>query len=137
MVIGYQNLLSIPRLKNGAGGAAKDGDFVSLIGGNPRGAGTRAAQIHAGKPAILEVDIPVASQFASYLCQIRDESGRTLYEDRVSAFEAKQTVHLIAPAGTLRGGIYNLVIAGEVRDASGTPSQTQIEQLQFSAEILP
>jgi hypothetical protein len=136
LIIGYQNVLTIPHLKSAAADTAKDGDLVSLIGADSRGAG-RAVQVHAGKAVILELDIPAASQFVSYVCELREDSGRVLYKDTISAQDAKRTVHLIVPAGLLSAGNYNVVIAGETRDTSGTPSQTQIAQLQFSVEILP
>lgn len=135
LVIGYQNFVSIPRLERSAVSSGQSADLVSLIGANSRAEGARSYQLHRDKPAILEVDIPTSSAFVSYDCRLQDVSGNAIYEQRVSAAEAKQTVHLIVSAGHLRSGNYTLTVLGEQTGGQGSPAE--VERLSFAVEFLP
>ena len=138
LVVGYQNFVTIPHLKTTSPvEAGMDGDLVSLIGANSRSESSGPVQIHQSKPAILEVDIPSAGEFTSYVCRLQDGVGRSIYEARISAVDAKRTVHLIVPQGRLQSQKYSLVVFGETASKSGTPAETEIERLIFEVEILP
>jgi hypothetical protein len=135
LVIGYQNFVSIPRLQRNAVSSGQAADLVSLIGANSRAEGARSYQLHRDKPAILEVDIPTTAGFAGYACRLQDGWGRVAYEQRVSAAEAKQTIHLIVPAGLLHAGNYTLTVLGEQTGGQGSPAE--VEQLVFHVEFVP
>ena len=139
LVVCYQSFVTIPRLQRGgvARTTAQNADFVSLIGANSRAEGAKTFQIHRDRPAILEVDVPASGEFASYLCQLRDASGRTIYESRVSAADAKSTVHLILPKGAVERGEYSLAIVGLGSSPANISSGNEIERLTFSVEMLP
>src|SRR5262249_19205312 len=109
-----------------------DGDFVSLIGANSRSEGVKSFQIHGDKPVILEVDISVSGQFASYVCEVQNEAGQSIYRDKVPGSEANRTVHLIVPKGTLTAGTYTLVMFGERSNASGAAARTEIDRFRFT-----
>src|SRR3989440_65285 len=130
LVVGYQNFVTIPGLQRSATSGGQSADFVSLIGANSRGEGAQAYQIHGDRPAILEVDIPTTEGFANYNCQLQDASGHVVYEQRVSAADAKRTVHMIVPGGQLRAGSYMLRVLGE--QASGQGSPAEVERLTFT-----
>jgi hypothetical protein len=139
LVVCYQSFVTIPKLQRGgvARTTAQNADFVSLIGANSRAEGAKPFQIHRDRPAILEVDVPASGEFASYLCQLRDASGRTIYESRVSAADAKSTVHLILPKGALDAGEYSLAVIGQGTSSANVSSGDEIERLTFSVEMLP
>jgi Putative zinc-finger len=139
LVVCYQSFVTIPKLQRGAVArtTAQNADFVSLIGTNSRAEGAKTFQIHRDRPAILEVDVPASREFASYLCQLRDASGRTIYESRVSAADAKSTVHLILPEGAVEPGEYSLAVIGLGTSPANTNSGNEIERLTFSVEMLP
>lgn len=139
LVVCYQSFVTIPRLQRGgvARTNVQNADFVSLIGANSRAEGAKSFQIHRGRPAILEVDVPASGEFASYLCQLRDASGRTIYESRVSAADAKSTVHLILPKGALAAGEYSLAVIGQGTSPVNISSGNEIERLTFFVEMLP
>jgi hypothetical protein len=139
LVLGYQNLVTIPHLKSAsiASIAGFDGDLVSLIGANSRSESAKRIRVHGTKPAILELDVPSTGEFTNYVCQLQDEKGQSVYEDRISADVAKKTVHLIVPGGRLQSQKYSLVISGENAVKPGIPSQTEIDRLAFTVEILP
>jgi hypothetical protein len=139
LVVCYQSFVTIPKLQRGVAvpTTVHKADFVSLIGANSRSEGSKSFQIHGDRPAILEVDVPASGEFASYLCQLRDASGRTISEDHVAAADAKSTVHLILPKGALKPGEYSLAILGQGSSLAGASSRNEIERLTFSVGMLP
>jgi hypothetical protein len=139
LIVGFQNVVTIPRLKSATSSAMKmqDGDFVSLVGADTREEGGRLFRIRRDRPAILEVDIPRVSEFANYVCELQDESGRSLYQERVSANDAKTSVHFIVPRGELQAGKYAVIILSESPANSGAVSQTEIGRLPFTIELVP
>jgi Putative zinc-finger len=139
LIVCYQGFVTIPRVKRAAAApmAAQNADFVSLIGVNSRSEGAKTFQIHRARPAILEIDIPTSGEFASYLCQIQEASGRTVSQDRISDAEAKSTVHLIVPNGALKAGTYSLSIFGESSSAANAGSRSEVERFSFSVQMLP
>jgi len=138
LVLGYQNLVTIPRLKSESATAivGQNADLVSLIGMNSRGDDAKAFQIRGNKPTILEVDIPPTSEFSGYVCRLQDEAGRSIYEERVSSPEAKKTVNLIVPQGRLQTQKYTLAIFGEGPANPHATSQNEVERIAFTVEIL-
>jgi Putative zinc-finger len=139
LVVCYQSFVTIPKLRRAEAlpAAAQSADFVSLIGANSRAEGTKRFSIHRDRLAILEVDVPTSGEFASYLCQLRDASGRTIYEHHVSAADAKSTVHLILPKGALQAGEHSLAIIGLGSSPATVNSENEIARLIFSVEMLP
>jgi hypothetical protein len=71
------------------------------------------------------------------VCLVQNASGGTIYKAEVSAAEAKQTVHLLIPAGDRAAGEYRLVVLGEGASAYNASGRREIEQLTFSVELLP
>ena len=141
IVVIYEGFVAIPRLRRDAANAravtAEKADFVSLIGANSRGEGARVYHIHRDRPVILEIDIAVSPEFANYVCQVREHSGRIVYQDRVSATDARSTVHLIVPRGGLAEGGYNLTVLGNSTSASNAASGRELDRIQFFVEALP
>src|SRR5258708_23378917 len=134
LIVGYQSLVMIAQLRRGSAVplTAESANFVSLIGENSRSEGGKVFLIHRGNPTVVEVDIPEKGEFRGYICQIQDAQSRMLYEHRVSVVDAKQSVHLIVPAGGLRPGKYSLVVLGEGSAGSAAPSASELERLRFT-----
>jgi hypothetical protein len=139
LLVGFQNVITIPHLRSAASSAMKvqDGDLVSLVGADAREEGIRLFRIHRDRAAILEIDIPRLSELASYVCDLQDEAGRSLYRQRVPAYETKASVHFIVPKGTLQPGKYAVVISSEGPTNSGAVSPTEISRLPFTIELVP
>jgi hypothetical protein len=106
LLVGLQNVITIPHLKSAASSTMKvqDGDFVSLVGADTRAQGMRLFRIHRDRAAILEIDIPRANEFASYVCDVQDEAGQSLYRQRVPAHEAKASYILFSQAANSSRG---------------------------------
>jgi hypothetical protein len=139
LIVGYQSLVTVPKLRREAAApmSPHGADFVSLIGANSRNEGTKTFRIHRDRPAILEIDIPVSGEFAAYVCELQNTSGHTVHQSRISAADARSTVHLIIPKGELVVGSYTLAILGERASLSNTDSRNEVERLTFSVEVLP
>lgn len=137
-ILAYQNLVTIPNLRHGttippAGSAG----FISLIGANSRGGAATSFAIQADQPIVLEVDIPPSEGASSYLCQIQDGTGRTVYQSQVPAADAKQSVHLIVPAGTLQPQPYTLRVQGQRIAGSGPASPSEVTEISFTIAFRP
>lgn len=136
--LAYQNFVTIPGLKRAtATPTAGQASFISLIGANSRGEVAKSFAIQQNQPVILEVDIPPAPDLFSYLCQIQDHAGHTVYQGRVSAEDAKHSVHLIVPPGTLQHEPYTLRILGQNSADSEPGVSTEVFRLQFTIEFRP
>jgi hypothetical protein len=135
--VAYQSFVTIPGLKRAtATPIAGSASFISLIGANSRGEGAKSFTIQQNQPVILEVDIPPAQEFSPYLCQIQDSAGHAVFEGHVSAADAKHSVHIIVPGGTLQPQPYTLRILGQ-KGAAGEPASPEVARLQFTIEFRP
>jgi hypothetical protein len=114
VVAGYQNAVTIPRLKSALSQSdtAQTLPSFSLISQNSRGSAPLAIVVPTGKPFSFFVDIPPNGGFTSYVCEFQTESGTPELSLNVSADEAKQTVQLLIPAGRLASGKHVLVVRG-------------------------
>ncbi len=134
----YQSFVTIPHLKGPkATQTAGSASFISLLGANSRGEAAKTFSIQQNAPVILELDIPPSPEFSSYLCQIQDDSGHGVYEGRVSAGDAKHSVHLVVPDGALQARTYTLRVLGQKPAVSEAGSRPEVIRLQFTIEFLP
>ena len=112
-VISYQNLVTIPELKH-TGNNPQTLTSFSLITTASRGGGTPVVRPLKGRSFGIYVDIPAAQSFAYYTVRIKTASSQCVV--RVSADQAKDTVQVLVPAGTLDGGKAELIISGQAAD---------------------
>ena len=135
--LAYQSFVTIPHLQHGsAAPGAGSASFISLIEANSRGDAAKSFAIEQNQPVILEVDIPPSQDFSSYLCQIQDAAGHVAYQSQVSAAAAKQSVHLIVPAGTLQPQTYTLRILGQ-KAGSEPGAPPEITRFPFTIAFRP
>ncbi len=136
--LAYQSFVTIPHLQRATvAPTTGSASFISLIGANSRGEAAKSFAIQQNQPVILEVDIPPSQEFSSYLCQIQDDAGRSVYDGRVSAADAKRSVHLIVPGGALQARAYTLRMLGQKDAGSEAGSQPEVARLRFAIEFLP
>ena len=112
LIIGYQNLVTIPRLHNESGSEATAVEpWFPLVPADVRGEGTTTLSIERGQGFLLVFDIPAARTYpsASFLLQLTNASGTTLLTRTVSPQAAQKSVHIRIPPG-LSAGSYRLLI---------------------------
>lgn len=138
LFIGYQNSITIPRLKNAESAAPEIQKYFALppVGARAEGATPVAVKVRANQGFVLEADMPGNSD-NGYLCLIKDRSERTLYSLSVSSAEAKNTVQIRIPGGALQPGNYRLVILKGQGSSSAAGGAADSSSLQFTVEFLP
>jgi hypothetical protein len=136
LVIGYQNLRTIPALERSASGSSMQVlNSYSLATANSRGAAAVNVAVRPGENFALDFDIPPTKGFPQYLCQLRDASGRVLERVRVSAEQANKTVELFISGGIMHAGMYTVVIAGDPDRSGQFREENQLAQLGFEVSI--
>ena len=113
LFMGYQNGVTIPNLKQASARAAT-AEVVksfSLLSVGSRGEGTSSLTLAVDPKEDfgLDVDMPGNSS-GGYVCEIQDASGKARFTLPVSPEEAKRSVHVNIPGGSLQPGKYTLAI---------------------------
>ena len=134
IVVAYQNVVTIPRVKEVA--ARGSGQiFVSSFSfpkTNTRGGEVRSGeeadgeeatekqelkvQVDANESFALDFDFNPKRTFESYVCQLQEESGRSLLQLGLPGTSKNEEVHVVVPGGLLRPGKYSLVVLGASSD---------------------
>jgi hypothetical protein len=112
LVIGYQNFVTIPQLKQGTTESVQPLTSYSLVTSGSRGGNDLVFNVRPNAPFGIYVDIPTNSKFSSYVAQVEAENGQSRFSVRIPAEQAKETVQLLIPASILASGRYNLVVRG-------------------------
>ncbi|MGC2752752.1 MAG: hypothetical protein WCA40_10325 [Candidatus Acidiferrum sp.] len=113
LIIAVQNGVTIPNLKQASARAAT-AEVVksfSLLSVGSRGEGTSSLTlaVSPNEDFGLDVDMPGNSS-SGYICEIQDASGKVRFTLPVSPEEAKRSVHVDIPGGSLQPGKYILAI---------------------------
>jgi hypothetical protein len=114
IIAAYQTILILPRFA-GAGVQPKNPEILmplSLSGGDRRDGAAPIAAAPKGQPLLLSLDIPTAERFSSYTCVLVAPSGAVVWRLPVSAAQAKDTVSISVPSGSLSPGNYRLLVQG-------------------------
>lgn len=120
LVIGYQNLVTYPKLKGEMAFVSRPQILASasLINANTRGANRVVISARQGETFLLFVDIPAENRFSSYVAELDGPSGRSEWSLTIPADAAKDTVNLRVPPGHYPAGSYTVVIRGMVAGES-------------------
>jgi hypothetical protein len=138
-IIGYQSGIVIPSLRQASSrsATAEVVKSFSLMSVGSRGEGSSLV-INVGphEDFGLDVDMPGNSP-SGYHCEIRDESGKLHFSLPVSSEEAKRTVHIHVPGGSLQPGEYSLVILPGQAPSGQTAQASPALQKPFAVEFVP
>jgi len=138
LVIAYQNTVTIPHAREEAtSGAAQL--FVSSRA--PKMAVTRGGQevklsVRPNESLPVKFDFTPTPSFDAYVCQLQDESGRSLLQLRVPGSFTNKELNLVIPANRVKPGKYKLVFTGDP-GAKGQPTKDEVLRLSFAVEFLP
>lgn len=138
LVIGYQQLVSYPKLKHeiAKSGAMQVLPSLYLTSGTLMGSGNeRVVTTRPDQPFLLMVDIRGEEQFASYICELYSPTGALEGTFQVPAEAAKNSVPVQVPAKARNSGTYKLVVRGIVSGTAGQQQATEIESLPFKLQV--
>jgi hypothetical protein len=137
VLVGYQNSVTIPSLKQSSSQAvsAKIVDSFSFMEVGARGEAALNIKVRTDEEFALEVDFPPVPSAASYVGHIQDAAGHVKFSLPVSLEQAKSTVHVSIPGGSLQPGKYSFVILAADGAVSQTGSLKEIKNLPFTIEF--
>src|SRR5260370_20161250 len=132
LLIGYQNTVTIPRAKEEANRGAGQlfTSSFSLQMANTRGGEEVKIQVQPAETFALDFDFTPSRTFESYLCQLQDESGRSVLQVSLPGSSATKEAHFVVPPGLVRPGQYTHVCFG-ASGAKGPPPRDQGLHLDF------
>jgi len=133
LIIAYQNAVTIPRAREATtqnAGQLFTSSF-SLQMANTRGGEEVKVQVHSAESFALDFDFTPSRTFESYVCQLQDESGRSVLQVSLPGSSANKEAHLVVPAGLVRPGKYTLVFAGAPA-SQGQPPRDEVLRLGFT-----
>lgn len=113
-VVGYQNLVTYPKLKGEVAEVNQPQILpsASLINANTRGADKTVVTAGKGEPFLLFIDIPTDHRFSSYAAELDGPAGNSEWSLAIPAETTKDTVPIRVPAGHRPAGVYTLVVRG-------------------------
>lgn len=134
LVVGYQNLVIIPRLKESQ--SPRVLPMFSLIAANTRGERTPEFVARPDEPIGLYVDVPADPAYSAYDIRLQDPTGKTTPVRSISYAEAQKTQVVILNPDT-RPGNYVIVISGRAASGAATAAAKELARLQFAIEFAP
>jgi hypothetical protein len=128
-VVGYQALVSIPRLNREVASAAAPRQVqVATLTGQARGA--PAPVEHSGsEPLLLVFDLPPGVAYEKYTVEILNASGSRVAEVPVTAPAAGASLHILVPDQKLESGKYTVVVHGQGN--SGDSAKVEVDRYSF------
>jgi len=138
LCVGYQNVVVYPHLTRMLAQLRQPAvlSAVSLIAANSRAGGHLQVNGTANQPVLLAVDIPAEARFGSYVCELVTPAGEVLWKVPVSSSQARDTVSIAVPAGTLHSGDYILVVRG-VSPGGDSAGTTDLARYPFALQFSP
>jgi len=132
--VGYQNLVTVPRLKNevAVAQAPQILNPVYLTAGANRSENQVTITTKRNHPFTLTVDIPAESPFTSYVCELQSPSGELEGSLTISAEAAKNSVSMSMYPKNGNAGTYHLVVFGVSQDGG---QKVEIERQPFELQI--
>jgi Putative zinc-finger len=131
VVIGYQNLVTYPHLKQ----AASSPQILPWASINVSTRGTSTTQIspRVGQGFHLLLNVPPDSGFTSYTFDLSSPSGRLEWSRTVPAASSDEARSIYVPGGNQEQGIYKLAVrgntaAGESSDLGHYSVEVQVQK---------
>jgi hypothetical protein len=110
-VIGYQNLVTYPQLKQ----MASSPQILpwASINVSTRGASTTQISPHPGQGFHLLVNIPPESRYTSYTFDLSSPSGRLEWSRTIPAASSDEARSIYVPGANQEQGVYTLAVHGK------------------------
>lgn len=144
-VIGYQNIVTIPRAteKASLGGGQAFVSSFSLKKADTLGAEEAKVseegriQVHADESFALKFDFTPRKAFENYVGQIQDEAGRSVLQVKLPGTSVNREVQVVVAARLFQAGKYYLVLAGDPEAKGRLIKENELIRLPFTVEFLP
>jgi len=141
LIIGYQNGVTIPRLKDSSSqmGQIISSSFQlrgSVRGGNESGDAANKVRVRLGESFALNFDFTPTGTFSQYVWQLQNNAGRAVKSGRISGDKKYQAMSLNMTGGVESAGKYNLVFFGSADGAGQTGNESETQRLTFTVEFL-
>jgi hypothetical protein len=145
LVIGYQNAVTIPS-KQGKTALEASQVFTSsfslkkvdtLGSEDAKTADEGKIRVRPDETFALQFDFTPRRTFDSYICQLQDESGRSLLQVKIPGISANRELHFVVPGGVVRPGKYSLVLAGDPEANGRVNKENEVFRVPFAVEFRP
>jgi len=142
LFIGYQNGVTIPRLKDSS--SSPMGQIISssfqlrgsVRGGNESEDAANKVRVRSGESFALNFDFTPSATFSEYVWQLQNKAGRALKSGHISGEKKYQAVSLNMAGGVESAGKYDLVFFGSADGADQTANESEAQRLTFTVEFL-
>ena len=139
LFIGYQNGVTIPRLKDSS--SSQMGQIISssfqlrgsVRGGNESDDAANKVRVRSGESFTLNFDFTPTGTFSEYDWQLQNQAGRAVKSGHINGEKKYQAVSLNMAGGVESAGKYNLVFFGSADGAGQTESEAQ--RITFTVEF--
>ena len=132
LVIGYQNLVTIPHGKQAA--EPRLLRMFSLITANVRGEEGLVFSVGPDEPFGVYVDVPVDPAYSNYLLRLEDPAGASTLLRSLTAQEAQKT-QVVSVNPARKSGKFAVVVSGLNTLGAQASSAKEIARLQFTVEV--
>jgi hypothetical protein len=133
IVIGYQNIATIPSLRSAAS-TPRLAPWATLHAGTRAGAHLAVTADHKSG-AVLLIDVPNEVAYTSFAFELQDPKGKQFWSQTISAPAesggATGTLSLLIPGMGLQQGSYTLTISGITSQGSRTQLDRRILDVRF------
>jgi len=138
LVIGYQNLVSYPALKNtvAQNKAPQILTAAPLLSSATRGPNAPALTVRPGEPFLLPLDIVPQSDASSYRIELHNPAGGVQWSLVVSSEAARNSLPLWAP-GVSQAGQYEVVVVALNSQSVEVSTVRYTFELQFAKGVNP
>jgi Putative zinc-finger len=134
VVIGYQNLATIPALRSAAT-APRLLPWASLHVGTRAGANIPVTADRKDGAEVQIEDLPNDGTYASFAFELADPQGKPFWSRTVAApASGIDAISLVIPGGGLQQGAYTLTIAGITPQGSRTQVDRRILDVRFNEQ---
>jgi len=97
---------------------------------------TTRLHVHPKESLPLKFDFTPTPASDAYVCQLLDESGRSVLQVRVPGSYTNKELNLVVPPNRVKRGKYTLVFTADP-GATGQPTKNEVLRLSFAIEFLP
>jgi len=133
VVIGYQNLRTIPALRS-ASAEPRLAPWTSFHTGT-RGDAHMAVPADRKQGAVLLIEIPQENDFASYRFDLYDQQGKRIWTQTAAASNQAEmgngAFSLMIPGAGLQEGSYTLVVSGVTPQGGSTQIDRRVLDVHF------